>query len=285
VVEAAAMSASTAIGMVSTSLRNLLVGEMQLSLTVDVTVLAPDEQGSDRRVNLFLYRVEENPFLKNQEPTALPGNPGTLVPPPLSLILSYLLTPYAPNDAVNGNATAHQILGEAMRVFYENPIIPPNYLDPGLTTTREQLRIIHASLDPEELGRLWSTFTQPFRLSVLYQVSTVQLDMLPASQSRIPQRVRRVGVPGVRQPPDLPEVLAMSPGSGAAGSSVTFTGVHLMGWQASVLILDQLVVDALELTADTIVAVVPADLGLGFYDVTVDVSGLFRRTFLFEVTP
>jgi hypothetical protein len=172
-----------------------------------------------------------------------------------------------------------------MRVFYENPIIGPTYLDPGLTAAREQLRIIHASLDPEELGRLWTTFTQPFRLSVLYQVSTVQLDMLPASQSPIPQRVRRVGVPGVRQPPDLPEVLAMSPGSGAAGSPVTFTGVHLAGWQASVLILDQLAVDALELTADTIVAVVPAGLGLGFYDVTVDVSGLFRRTFLFEVTP
>ncbi len=279
------MSASTAIGMVSTSLRSLLVGEMKLSLTVGVTVLAPDEQGSDPRVNLFLYRVEENPFLKNQEPTALPGNPGTLAPPPLSLILYYLLTPYAANDAVNGNATAHQILGEAMRVFYENPVIPPNYLDPGLTGAREQLRIIHASLDPEELGRLWSTFTQPFRLSVLYQVSTVQLDMLPASHSPIPQRVRTLGVPGLRQPLDLPEVIDMSPGSGAAGSSVTFTGVHLTGWQASVLILDQLVADALALTADTFVAVVPAALGPGFYDVTVDVSGLFRRTFLFEVTP
>lgn len=278
------MSASTAIGMVSASMRNLLAGEMKLSLTVDVTVLAPDEQGSDRRVNLFLYRVEENPFLKNQEPTALPGNPGTLVPTPLSLILFYLMTCYAPNDAVNGNATAHQILGEAMRVFYENPVIPPNYLDPGLTGAREQLRIIHGSVDPEELGRLWSTFTQPFRLSVLYQVSTVQLDMLPASQTAIPQRVRRIGVPGVRQPPDPPAVLAMSPSSGAAGSSVTFTGVNLTGWQASVLILDQLVVDALELTANTIVAVIPAGLGPGFYDITVDVSDLFRRTFLFEVT-
>jgi hypothetical protein len=284
-VEAVAMSASTAIGMVSTSLRSLLAGEMRLNLTVDVTVLAPDEGGGDRRVNLFLYRVEENPFLKNQEPTALPGNPGTLVPTPLSLILYYLLTSYAPNDAVNGNATAHQILGEAMRVFYENPVIPPKYLDPGLAGAREQLRIINSSLDPEELGRLWTTFTQPFRLSVLYQVSTVQLDMLPASQRALPQRVRRVGVPGVRQPPGLPEVLTMSPGRGAAGSSVTFTGVHLTGWRASVLIWDRLVVDALELAADSVVAVIPADLAPGFYDVTVDVSDLFRRTFLFEVTP
>lgn len=47
------MSASTAIGMVSESLRNLLVGEMTLSPPVNVTILAPDESGGDRRINLF----------------------------------------------------------------------------------------------------------------------------------------------------------------------------------------------------------------------------------------
>jgi len=279
------MSASTAIGMVSASLRNLLVGEMQLSLAVDVTVLAPDEQGSDRRINLFLYRLEENPFLKNQEPTALPGNPGRLVPPPLSLTMYYLMTPYAPNDQLTGNATAHQILGEAMRVFYENPVIPAAHLDPGLINAREQLRVVNSPLDPEQLSHLWSTFTQPFRLSVLYEVSTVQLDVLPASQGPIPGRVRTVGVPGVRQPPNMPQVLQMAPGSAAAGSSVTFTGQHLAGWRASVVIGGQLVLDAVELTGDSVAAVVPAGLAPGFYDVSIDVAHLSRGTFLFEVTP
>lgn len=279
------MSASTAIGMVSASLRNLLAGEMQLNLTVDVTVLAPDEPGSDQRINLFLYRLEENPFLKNEEPTVLPGNPGHLVPPPLSLTMYYLMTSYAPNDQVTGNATAHQILGEAMRVFYENPVIPANYLDPGLASAREQLRIVNSPLDPEELSQLWSTFTQPFRLSVLYQVSTVQLDVLTASQGPIPQRVRTIGVPGVQQPPDLPQVLQMAPGSGTAGSSVTFTGLHLAGWQASVLIGGQVVLDQAELAEDSVAAVVPASLAPGFYDVSIDVAHLTQGTFLFEVTP
>jgi hypothetical protein len=279
------MSASTAIGMVSASLRSLLAGEMQLNLAVDVTVLAPDEQGSDRRINLFLYRLEENPFLKNQEPTVLPGNPGSLVPPPLSLTMYYLMTSYAPNDQLTGNATAHQILGEAMRVFYENPVIPAAYLDPGLASAREQLRIVNSPLDPEELSHLWSTFTQPFRLSVLYEVSTVQLDVLPASQDPIPQRVRTVGVPGVRQPPNMPQVLQMAPGSGTAGSSVTFTGQHLAGWRVSVLIGDQLVLDTVELTGDSVAAVVPAGLAPGFYDVSIDVAHLSRGMFLFEVTP
>ena len=185
---------STAIGMVSESLRNLLVGEMSLSPPVPVTILAPDESSNNRRINLFLYKVQENPAFKNMDWQVKRGSPDTLVPPPLSLNLFYLMTPYAPNDTVTGNATAHEILGEAMRVFSENPIVPDDYLVDGLQDAREQLQIIQNTLDMEELARLWSTFTQPFRLSVLYEVSVVQLDMLPASERPMPKRVLETGV-------------------------------------------------------------------------------------------
>jgi len=279
------MSASTAIGMVSASLRNLLVGEMHLTPAPDVTVLAPDEQGGSRRVNLFLYKLAENPFLKNQDFTVRPGAPNQLVPAPLSLSLFYLLTSYAPNDPLNGNATAHQILGEAMRVFYENPTVPTTYLDPGLTDARERLQIASNALDPEELSRIWSTFAQPFRLSVLYQVSTVQLDRSAQSRRPLPNRVRQVGVPDVRAPLNPPAVTGMSPASGPAGTVLTFTGVHLAGWRASVLLVDQALIAGQQLTDDTFTATVPAGVASGFYDVRVDVAHLFRRSFLFEVTP
>jgi len=278
------MSAATAIGMVSASLRNLLVGEMGLTPAIDVTILAPDEPGSGRRINLFLYKLAENPFLKNQDWTVQPGMPNQLVAPPLSLSLFYLLTSYAPNDPLNGNATAHQILGEAMRVFYENPEVPKTYLDPGLAGARERLQIASNALDPEELSRIWSTFSQPFRLSVLYQVSTVQLDRLPASQRPMPKRVRQVGVPDIRAPLNPPTITDMSPVGGTAGTVLIFTGVHLAGWRAGVLLADQTVVAGQPLTGDTFTTTLPGGLLPGFYDVRVDVSGLFRRTFLFEVT-
>jgi hypothetical protein len=278
------VSASTAIGMVSASLRNLLVGEMQLTPTVDVTILGPDERGGDRRVNLFLYKLAENAFLKNQDPTVVPGSPNRLVPPPLSLELYYLLTAYAQNDPQTGNAAAHQILGEAMRVLYENQVVPQAHLDPGLTDAREQLRIVHDSLDPEELSRIWTTFSQPFRLSVLYRVQTVQLDVLLAGQRPLPQRVRRTGVPDVRAPFAPPAVLGMTPAAGPPGTTLTFTGEHLAGWRATVTVAGQPVLTGLDLTSDTFTGAVPASLQQGFYDVTVNVSGLFRRAFLLEVT-
>ena len=126
------MSVSTAIGMVSESLRNLLVGEMTLTPSVEVTLLAPDESGGERRINLFLYRILENSALKNVDWQVKRGEPSRIVPPPLSLNLYYLMTPYAQNDPLTGNATAHEMLGEAMRVFHEHAIVPQNALVQGL---------------------------------------------------------------------------------------------------------------------------------------------------------
>jgi hypothetical protein len=278
------MSASTAIGMVSETLRNLLVGEMQLSPPVSVTVLAPDESGGDRRVNLFLYKVQENPSLKNMDWQVKRGSPETLVPPSLSLNLCYLMTPYAPNDVLSGNATAHAILGEAMRVFYENPIVPHDYLVEGLQDAREQLQIIQNTLDMEELTRVWSTFTQPFRLSVLYEVSVVQLDLLPASERPMPKRVRQTGVPDVRAPFSPPVVGDIVPLSGPVGTSITVRGQHLAGWRAYVMIMGRHLLDAQELTQDQFTVTLPANLPPGFHEIRVDISHLFRKTFFFEIT-
>ncbi|MGK8558164.1 Pvc16 family protein [Nocardia gipuzkoensis] len=278
------MSASTAIGMVSVSLRNLLIDEMQLRPPVDVTVLAPDEPGSSRRVNLFLYRIAENSYLKNQDWMTRPGLPNQLAPPPLSLNLHYLLTPYAPNDDVNGNASAHQILGEAMRVFYEHPVVPAAHLDPGLSAAREHLQIAGMTPDPEDLSRIWATFGKPFRVSVPYQVSTVQLDQLPAGMRPLPTRVRHIGVAEVTAPYQPPVVTSMTPPEGAVGTTLFFTGAQLADRQAHVLIAERTVLAEL-LTGDSFTAAVPLDLTPGLYDVQVDVSGLFRRTFLFEVRP
>lgn len=279
------MSASTAIGMVSESLRNLLVGEMSLSPPVPVTILAPDESSNNRRINLFLYKVQENPAFKNMDWQVKRGSPDTLVPPPLSLNLFYLMTPYAPNDTVTGNAAAHEILGEAMRVFAENPIVPPDYLVDGLQEAREQIKIIQNTLDMEELSLVWGTFTQPFRLSVLYQVSVVQLDMQPASERPMPQRVRQTGVPDVRAPFSPPLVNEIVPLSGPVGTSITVRGQHLAGWRAYVMVMGRKLLDAQELTQDQFTMTLPADLPPGFHEIRVDISHLFRKTFFFELTP
>ncbi len=280
------MSVSTAIGMVSESLRNLLTGEMVITPAPNVTVLSPnDSGGGSRRVNLFLYKAQENASLKNLDWQVKPGDSGQLTPPPLSLNLFYLMTPYAPNDPQTGNSASHEILGEAMRVFYENPIISQDYLVEGLSDAKHQIKIMLNTLDLDELSRVWNTFTEPFRLSVLYEVSVVQVDMLSESERAMAERVRQVGIPDFRAPFSPPAVDTVSPASATAGSTITFSGQHLSGWQAYVTIMRRSVLNAFEITGDSFDVTLPGDLDPGFHEIRVDISHLFRKTFFFEVTP
>jgi len=270
---------------------NLLNGEMILEPAVLVTILAPDEGGGDRRVNLFLYKVMEKSELKNLDWQVRADNTSQLVPPPLSLNLYYLMTAYAPNDDETGNSTAHEILGDAMRVFYENAIVPIEHLDEGLEDAREQIKIMQTNFDMEELSQVWNTSGEPFRLSVMYEVSVVQLDMLTARERAMATRVREIGVPQIKAPFSPPVVGNMDPASGLVGSTVTFSGENLAGWVPYVTILRRpITVDENSLTeegklaGDSFDITIPNDLNPGFYEIRVDISRLFRRTFLFEVT-
>ncbi|MBU4261465.1 MAG: DUF4255 domain-containing protein [Proteobacteria bacterium] len=278
------MSVSTAIGLVSESLRSLLLGEMTLTPEVDVTILSPHEKGGDRRVNLYLYKVLESPLLKNLDWQARADNPSRLVPPPLSLHLHYLMTPYAHNDQQTGNAPSHEILGEAMRVLYENPVIPADYLTEELAGAREQIKVMQNPVELEEMGNVWSTFSQPYRLSVAYEVAVVQLDMLSASELTMAKRVRQVGVPDVSAPFLPPTVEMITPMAAPAGAGVTISGKNLAGWKAYVSLMRRPVLAGLDLTGDSFSLNIPADLAPGFYEMRVDISHLTRKTLFFEVT-
>jgi len=279
------MSASTAIGMVSESLRALLAGEMRLSPSVPVTVLAPDETGGERRINLFLYKVQENASLKNLDWQVKRDAPNKATPPPLSLNLFYLLTPYATNDPQTGNAVAHEILGEAMRVFYEHPVVPSDYRAAGLQDAGEEIRIMLNTLNVDEMSQVWHTFSHPFRLSVLYEVSVVQLDPLPASARPIGPRVKQVGVPKVQAPFHPPVVTSIVPSAGQAGTVATISGRYLANWRAFVRVDDQLILDGQQLANDELTITIPAGTPVGIHTIQIDISHLCRATLMFEVTP
>lgn len=275
------MSGSTAIGRVSESLQRLLKGEMHIDGT-EATLLSPDESGGAKRVNLFLYKVQESPLLKNMDWQIEREHPNRLVPPPLSLNLFYLLTAYATTDTQVGNSTAHAILGEAMRVLYENPIIPRQYLDPDLQGGREQIKIMQAPMDMEELSRVWSTFGKPFRPSVMYEVSVVQIDVLQEPKP-LAQRVEKIE-PKVVTTAFAPPILdRIEPLRGPTGTTITVFGEHLVGWKAAVRLMGKPILATDDLTADTFQVTLLADLQPGLYELKVDIGQLCRRTFLFEV--
>lgn len=270
------MSVSTGIGVVSESLVAMLSELMVADPPATVTALDPDGQAGGRHVNLFLYRIGENPYLRNLDWQPQPGT-GRLVAPPLSLTLAYMLTAYAPADQQVAVGAAHQLLGDAMRVFHDNPVMPSRFLLEGLAHAREEIRIVHTPVTLEEATQLWNALAQPYRTSAFYEVSVLQID----STTTVPQPPR-VRTTVVREPDPAhqpPVVDAMQHTGGRLG----FTGQHLRGCTATVVTAGRTLASGITLDGDAFSVALPADLAPGLYEVRVEVSGLFHRMFPVEL--
>ncbi len=183
---------------VTRALRMLLHSELvNVSASATVTLLPPGDQlPAGSGVNLYLYRVIESPFTKNQ-----PWRGDRKTPPsdqpPLGLQLSYLLTPLGtrPDDAsFQLGDDAHTMVGVAMTTLHENPIlndihIPAAGPSPGfdsdivlpdfLLNSFEKVKVTLLPTSLEELSKIWATINQPYRLSVAYEVSLVELTPTP----------------------------------------------------------------------------------------------------------
>jgi hypothetical protein len=172
------MSNSLAIAAVTATLRHLLDHGLNADVPgTRVTTRPPDKarDGSGgNQVNLFLYQTLPNAAWRNID---LPAAGRASGQPPLALNLYYLLSAYGQNED-DPDPYSHRLLGEAMRLFHEQPLLDPAAIRAALpgNDLHEQVERVRISLQPlslEEMSKLWSTFQTQYRISVAYEVSVV----------------------------------------------------------------------------------------------------------------
>jgi Pvc16 N-terminal domain len=121
------------------------------------------------RLSMYLYRILENPYMKNQ--FSVEGTGGKQRKPPLALDLYYLLTPML------GTPREQQIvLGKTMQILYDRAILQGADLTNGLGTSGEEIRLVLNPVSLEELTRVWQALEIPYRLSVCYIARVVIVD-------------------------------------------------------------------------------------------------------------
>jgi hypothetical protein len=271
-----------AIGAVTKSIAELLAKKMKPQLlgatTPKVTTLPPDDERVDDNdgVNLFLYRVSEDPYTKNMDWRGNRSNAGARHPA-LSLNLYYLLTGYAKksNGSAQDDITAHQLLGNAMAILNEYPVL--NDIHDGdfdadidaqfAKELRDSFERIKISLMPnsmDEFSKIWTGLSKAYRLSVTYEVSLVQIapTVLSTVNQPSPQQVSlAVKASGA------PILASITPSIGTAGQQVTLKGKgFLERGLATAVLIDDLRVDETDLVSlsdDQIVLNIPAALQRG----------------------
>jgi len=171
-----------------------------------VTTKPPDkarEEGQENnQINIFLYQTSPNSAWRNQDmPTKV--KPGETGKPPLALNLYYLITAYGKE---NDDTESHKILGVAMGVLHDRPLIrsqdieraiangsglledPKKTLleDSNLKNQMERISVTPITLSLEEISKLWGTFQTQYRISAAYKVSVVLIESKISVKTPLP---------------------------------------------------------------------------------------------------
>ena len=252
------MSSALALAAVTTTLQTglqILYNGSVLG-TVNVAAIAPDLVestygiGADATpvVNVFLHQVTLNAAWRNIDLPSLAADGATrLTNPPLALDLHYLLTAYA-----SDNGEAEALLGYAVLMLHENPILPRALItqllgtlsnttynkalqDAGVSSQIEMIMIMPATLGREEMAWLWTALKADYRPTFPFQASVVLMRNDNPSAYSLPVLTRNIIV----QAGGVAQLLAVRPpydqSPVVAGDTVEITGTSLNGASAIAL--------------------------------------------------
>jgi hypothetical protein len=246
------MSNELAIAAVTLTLRDLLIAEilreapapLVLNKDIDVTTLPLakiGQNGANNQINLFLYQTEPNGAWRNTEH------------PPLALNLGYLVSVFGEDD---NELVSHFLLGTAMRVLYDNAIIPRDKIklpESGLPMQVERVTVTQRSMPVDDLSKLWSTFSAPYRVSAAYLATVVLIDSHAAAVTPLPVLRRGSEDRGVTStttpPPSLTRALPATRFTAARlGDDIFIDGQNLASPNVEVRIHSARLEDPLVLT-------------------------------------
>jgi hypothetical protein len=223
-----------AVNSVTKALRVLLQRQLNRVLPNAIVSLLPpgDALAQQSGVNLYLYRVSESPSTRNEPWRGDRSTPPSAWPP-LGLQLFYLLTPLGtkPDDAGVTGDDAHTMLGAAMLLLHENPVLNDIHISgfdadaelPGnLLDSYEQVKVTLLPTTVDDLSKIWSTINQPYRLSVAYEVSIVELTPTTAAVQVGGAGSFQIGLTAG----DAPRLSNLSPASGALAAVAADGTLH-----------------------------------------------------------
>ena len=236
------MSNSLAVATVTSALQQLLTQAVKaFPGGARVTVRPPDKARltpAINQLNVFLYHTTIDAAWRNQDmPAIRPGETGF---PPLPLVLHYVITAYGEGD--EDDIKAHQLLGRAMSVLHDHPILGPGEFTNLVTGTDlqnqvERVRVTAQVLTVDDMYKLWTAFQTQYRISAAYEVSVVLIDSTQPNRTPLPVLTRGADDSGpVAQAaiePPFPTLAAVTlPDRQLAartGDTLTLTGHHLAG--------------------------------------------------------
>ena len=144
-----------------------LIGDVSL---ISLESPAEHTQNKDNALlSIYLYRIIEDPYMKNRSRIEGPGGSSQRVP--LALDLYYLITPM-----LTAARDRQIVLGKVMQVLYDRPTLEGADLVGDLAGSGTILRALLDPVPMNEVALIWQALDIPYMLCVPYVVRVALMD-------------------------------------------------------------------------------------------------------------
>ena len=156
---------------------------------VAIDLRSPKEMRADNNttgISFWLYRITRDADMLNNPPER--PSPNQIKRQGLPVHLYYLVTPLVtkPEDR-------QTLIGRVLQLFNDHAILRGADLQDSLIGSTEQFRVTLETLTLEELTRIWFSLSEPYDLSVSYEVQVVKIDSDLEALQQSPVLVRQSG--------------------------------------------------------------------------------------------
>lgn len=158
----------------------------------------PHERGSCV-VGVHIYDISEAGETRRLTPVVQPD--GSQRNPPIPLYLSLMVSVASKAEKETRTLDEQLIMGRVMQVLEDNRRLPVKYMPSALYAAGETVTVSAVPMELEEKTKIWTMFTESYKLSVFYKVGPVFLES--AVVTRPAARVREVQL-GAEQKERMP---------------------------------------------------------------------------------
>lgn len=142
--------------------------------TLRVYLNTPAEMASRAGLSVWLYRVVRDDATLNRPPERI--TPTLTRRLPLPVRLHYLLTPITNSDEDDAPETEQALLGKVLQCFHDRPQLLGTDLRDDFEGTDSVVTVRLEGLSVDELTRIWDSLGSPYRTSISYEVTVVEVE-------------------------------------------------------------------------------------------------------------
>ncbi len=180
------MADYTALTEAGTALIELLRDNMTpepLGSRETINLCSPHES-ENNQLTLYLYHMEEDP--QNMAAGYVSVDSETERIRSAQYTLHFLMTAHSKAPAQTREADQYRIMGAALQVLRDNPVIPQRYLSGSLAAENTQIHVSVDRMTMEQLLKIWNNTSKDYKLSNVVTLTGITID------SKRTRRVSRV---------------------------------------------------------------------------------------------